>query len=105
MTELQVVFKDLVGASKAFNVHGKEFGDIVPKAGPPVPHVNEPTLQQALPKVLQAIGAMHDAVAASMEAHSVKLRRAHDVYRVSELKNNELIERLAQALANPDAIQ
>ncbi|MES9539363.1 DUF6317 family protein [Actinomadura sp. NPDC000600] len=105
MTEVQVVFKDLLAASKAFHVHGKEFGDIVPKAGPPAPHVNEPTLQLVLPKVLQAIGAMHDAVAASMEAHSVKLRRAHDVYLASELKNRDLIERLAQALANPDAIQ
>jgi hypothetical protein len=105
MTELQVVFRDLMSASKAFHLHGKESGDLVPKDGPPTPHVNEPTLQQALPKVLQAIGAMDDAVAASMEAHSVKLRRAHDVYQVSEVKNRELIERLAQALSNPDAIQ
>jgi hypothetical protein len=105
VTELQVVFRDLLSASKSFQAHGKEFGEAVPKDGPPAPHVNESTLHQTLPKVLRAVGAMHDAISVSMLAHSAKLRRAHDVYVTSELKNNELIERLAQALSNPDAIR
>jgi hypothetical protein len=105
MSEFKVIFADLVLASRSFHEHGKEFGDIAPKSGPPVPHVNEPNLQATLPKVLQAIGAMHDAVASSMEAHSVKLRRAHDVYIYHEQKTKALIDSLQKVLSTPDAIQ
>jgi hypothetical protein len=105
MSELKVVFADLVSASRSFHEHGREFGDLAPKSGPPVPHVNESTLQATLPKVLQAIGAMHDAVASSMEAHSVKLQRAHDVYTHHEQKTKALIDSLQKVLSSPDAIQ
>ncbi|MBW8483979.1 DUF6317 family protein [Actinomadura parmotrematis] len=101
----EVVFRDLLRASKAFHVRGKDFGDIAPKDGPPVPHVNEPLLAKVLPQVLRAIGVMHDAVASSMEGHSLKLQHAHDVYLHTERKNKELVARLAKTLSNPEAIE
>lgn len=67
MSAIEVVFEDLLAASRAFRVHGEKFDQIAPKQGPSVPHLNEAAISEQLPIVLKAIGAMHDAVAASME--------------------------------------
>lgn len=101
MTNMQVVFEELMTASKVFHQEGVEFNQIYPKGGIQPPTVSTTELKAALSSILLAIGQGHATVAASIESYSIKLRRAHDSYRHADLNSGQLMK----ALQDPDSIK
>jgi hypothetical protein len=101
MTDMQVVFDELMTASKVFHQEGAKFNQIYPKGGIRSPTVSTTELNTALSSILLAIGHGHAAIAASIESYSIKLRRAHDSYRHADLNSRQLMK----ALQDPDSIK
>ncbi|WP_329519407.1 DUF6317 family protein [Spirillospora sp. NBC_01491] len=99
-SEMRVIFEDLVAASKTFHSSGVEFSRVASVAQMEVPMVLTEELRDSLSSVVSAINQGHIAIAAAIDLHSTKLRRAHDVYRYAEITSKEL----ARNLENPDAI-
>lgn len=106
MSEMSVFFEDLISASKTFHQEAGRFGEIAAKGVGRVPFVSTPELTDALTSVLLAIGQGHHAMTEAIQAHSVKLKRAHDAYVHHEFKSTQLARAaMANALKDPNSIK
>lgn len=99
MNRLQVVYDDMLQASKTFRTEAQAYSSACPVFGIPV--VPDQNLLEAINTVVDGVRLTYDMISKSIDGHGIKMQRAHDVYQNSEIDSTQL----CQALGDPDAIQ
>lgn len=88
----QAILSDLMDASNTFHRESDTYDKVMPKGGPSRADAGDNSVNGILGDVLDAIEILHQAIAADIDDHAVKLMTAHDNYQRSEVSARELFD-------------